>query len=284
MTTVVTEEADSSLTSINAALSTPAYLRAMWERREFAIEVPMEEMRSQHRTTLLGNVWHLTNPLLLIAVYYLVFGTLMAGHRPEDFLFWLTVGLFGFMYTQRSITGGATALVGNAGLLRAIRFPRALLPVSTVVSNLLTFVMELGVVAVIVLLGGFGPSRRWLALPVVVAVHTALNLGGAFVTARLNDNFRDVQQLMPFIFRLLRYMSSVMFPLERVLSGENVPTVLKTILALNPLPVLLGLYRWIFIGEPVDWGNVASVAILSVALLWFGFRFFRAAEHRYGRA
>ena len=275
---------DDGLTPINAERTTAEYLRDMWNRRAFAIEVPIEQMRSQHKTTLLGNVWHFGNPILTLSVYYFVFGTLLSSNRPDNFLLWLTVGLFAFQLTQRSMHNGAQALVRNNGLLKAIRFPRALLPVSSVVNNLLSFGIELTVLAVVVPLSGLGFSRRWAFLPLVLLIHTIFNIGAAFVAARLNDKYRDVEQLIPFLFQLLRYLSGVMIPIERLTSGSSIPAIVRIPLELNPMASIIEMYRWVFLAEPVHSGHVVTTTIISVGLAWFGFRFFRAAEWRYGRA
>ncbi len=288
--TIVSREVDDGLTSINADVSTSQYLRQMWERREFAVEVPLEELRTQHKTTLIGNVWHLGNPILTIGVYYFVFGTLLGGGRPDNFLPWLTVGLFAFRFTQKCFTAGAKALPSNSGLIKAIRFPRALLPVSAVVSNLMSFAIELGILAVVVEIYALtdssgsvlGLSKRWLLLPLVVLVHSAFTLGAAFIAARLNDAYRDIEQLIPFIFQLLRYLSGVMIPIATLANRDGVPALAKTILRLNPLAQMINLYRWIFLGETIIIADVVQTTVLSFALLWFGFRFFRAAEWRYG--
>ena len=287
--TITASEVDDGLRPINADLTTRAYLKAMWDRREFAVEVPLEELRTQHKTTLIGNVWHLGNPILTIGVYYFVFGTLLASGRPDNFLPWLTVGLFAFRFTQKCFTAGAKALPSNSGLIKAIRFPRALLPVSAVVSNLMSFAIELGILAVVVELyaltdpgGTLGLSKRWLLLPLVVAVHAAFTLGAAFVAARLNDAYRDIEQLIPFIFQLLRYLSGVMIPIATLANRDGVPPMARTILRLNPLAQMINLYRWIFLGESIVVADVLQTTLLSVALLWFGFRYFRAAEWRYG--
>ncbi|MGA7271181.1 MAG: ABC transporter permease [Acidimicrobiia bacterium] len=278
-------ETTSGLTSINAPLSTTRYLAAMWDRREFAIEVPLEQLRSAHKLTLLGNVWHLGNPLLSIAVYYLIFGVIFQVNRGVDhFLLWLTIGVFAFRLTSSTVLGGANAITANAGLIKAMRFPRALLPISVVTSQTLTFLIELGVMAVLVFLSGVGVSRRWLLLPLVLAVHTALNLGGAFISARLNDAFKDVQQIIPFVFRLLQYLSGVMFPIERLISGLGDNKWAATLVSLNPIMRIIELYRWVFLGTALDWGSMARTAGLAALVMWFGFRYFRAAEWRYGRA
>ncbi|MGA7097976.1 MAG: ABC transporter permease [Acidimicrobiia bacterium] len=277
--------ATSRLTSINAPLSTTKYLAAMWDRREFAIEVPLEQLRSAHKLTLLGNMWHLGNPLLSVAVYYLIFGVIFEVNRGVDhFLLWLMIGVFAFRLTSSTVLGGANAITSNVGLIKAMKFPRALLPVSVVTSQLLTFFIELGVIGALVLLSGLGLSQRWLMLPLVVAVHTALNLGGALISARLNDAFKDVQQIIPFLFRLLQYLSGVMFPIERLLSGLGDNGWATTLVKLNPITRIIEMYRWVFLGTTLDWGSMAWTAVIAGLVFWFGFRFFRAAEWRYGRA
>jgi teichoic acid transport system permease protein len=273
------------LSSINTPLSTRQYLAAMWDRREFAIEVPLEQLRSAHKLTLLGNLWHLGNPLLSVAVYYLIFGVIFEVNRGVDnFLIWLMIGVFAFRLTSSTVLGGANAITSNVGLIRAMRFPRALLPTSVVTSELLTFGIELGVIAALVVISGVGISQRWLLLPVVLAVHTALNLGGAFISARLNDAYKDVQQIIPFFFRLLQYLSGVMFPVQKLLDVLDQNKLAATLISLNPIMRIIEVYRWVFLGDPLDVGSMATTTMLCLLVLWFGFRFFRAAELRYGRA
>lgn len=278
------DPAHPNLLPVNAPRSTREYLTDMWNRRDFAVAVPIEELRSTHKTTMLGNLWHLGNPLLTVAVFYFVFGKLLKSDKGIDnYLLWLTIGVFTFRLTASSVLGGATSISANKGLIRAIKFPRALLPISVVISRVLTFGIELSLLTTFTLLSGVGLSRRLLLLPVVLLIHTALNAGGAFVAARLNEAFRDVQQIIPFIFRLLQYLSGVMFPIQRFL-GNGISGWSRQVLALNPLLRIIELYRWVLLGTPVDFGEIIKTTIISFALLWFGFRYFRAAEWRYGRA
>jgi teichoic acid transport system permease protein len=285
--TAVTTSSDpaADLRRLDTQLPTGRYLADMWARRDFVLAMPLEQLRVSHQDTLLGNLWHLGNPLLTTAVYYFVFGVLLGADRGVDnFILWLTVGVFAFGLTRGTVTGGSTSITSNLGLLRAIRFPRALLPISVVISRLMTFGFQLAVIGLVALATGEGLSRRWLVLPLVLLVHTALNLGGAFIAARLNDSFRDVQELIPFIFRLLIFMSGVMFPLEGRLVGADVPPLLLQIVRLNPIVPILNMYRWVFLGDPVALDDMAYAIVASGGLLAFGFWFFRAAELRYGRA
>lgn len=272
------------LRSIHSDPGAGAYLRQMWRRRHLAIAIPMEEMKVSHQNTLLGSIWHLGNPLLTVGVYYLIFGVLLGVNRGVDnFILWLTIGVFAYHLTSKTVKDGAKAISGNQGLMRSIRFPRALLPVSVVVESLLGFMFELGILVLLALITGEQPSLRWLVLPVVVGLHSCLNLGGAFITARLNDAFQDMQQLVPFLFRLGTYISGVMFPLTRV-TESAAPEWVKALVLGNPMVTILNLYRWVFMGTPIDVGYLLITIAFSIGLLVFGFRFFRAAEARYGRA
>jgi teichoic acid transport system permease protein len=274
----------SGLRPVLATTSTVDYLRQMWDRRSFAVAMPMEEVRAAHQDTLLGNVWHLFNPLLSVAVYYLIFGVVLDASRGIDnYILWLTIGVFTYRLTANSVTAGANSLARNQGLMRAMRFPRALLPVSTVIGRLITFGFELGVLLAVALITGEGVSRRLVLIPLIVVVHTALNLGGAFVAARLNDSYRDIQQVIPFFFQLLRYMSGVMFSIDQFVVAETSNPWLVRLIELNPLVQILNLYRWAFMGTAIDPLRLAESVLISVALLIFGFRFFRANELEYGR-
>lgn len=284
-TAVASPDSDANLIALHARLPLVPYLRSMWRRRDFAVALPVEELRASHQNTLLGNVWHLANPMLMVGVYYLVFAVVLDVHRRTDnYVLWMMIGVFTFGLTNKCVTGGATSIAKNQGLMRAIRFPRALLPVSVLVSKLLTFGFEISVLIVVALVTGEPVTLRWLALPLVVLTHSAFNLGGAFVAARLNDSYRDVEQIIPFVFRLLTYVSGVMIPLDPFLSGEQGTAVVREAIRLNPLYSMINLYRWSIMGLPMSVGEAIRVVVIAVAALALGFAFFRAAETRYGRA
>ena len=274
-----------ALRPMHAQLTSSEYLRQMWNRRSFAVAMPVEEVRSSHQDTLLGNIWHIANPLLTVGVYYVVFGIFFKANRGIDnYLLWLSIGVFTYGLTTRAVVAGATSITNNLGLMRAMRFPRALLPVSTVLGRVLTFGFELTALGVVTLLSGVSLRPNLLLLPVIVALHSGLNLGLAFIAARLNDTYRDVQQLIPFVFRLLMYLSGVMFPVRRFLGDSNAPGLISRAIALNPMVQLLDLYRWAYLGTTVDASRLVQLVLTVLLVLVFGFRFFRVKELAYGRA
>lgn len=254
----------------------------MWEKRDFVAALPLEELKAAHQATLLGNVWHLGNPLLSVAVYYIVFGKLLNSSRGIDnFILFLVVGVFAYRLTSNCISDGARSISSNAGLMRSFRFPRAILPVSSVVRHFYTFSFELMVIAVVALVTGEGVQQRWLVLPLLLILHAVIALGGSLIAARLNDTFRDVQQVIPFVLRLGMYASGVMFDIrEKVVDA---PGWIRAIVRWNPMVSLVELYRYVFLGGPVDGAAAARLVAVSIGMLLIGFRYFVAAESRYGR-
>jgi teichoic acid transport system permease protein len=280
----IPEASDQHLRSSNLAESIPSYVRHAWSRRHFAYAMPAETFRSRHQNTVLGNVWNLLNPLLTAAVYYLIFGVILNASRGiENYILWLVVGLFAFRLTQASIMQGATSVTARQGLVRSLKFPRVLLPVATTVGELLTFAFELVILLLIAVITGEGISWKVVLLPAVIIVHTVFNFGCALIAARLNDSYRDVQQFLPFLFQILRYLSGVMVPV--VLFADRGPRLIYNVLSWNPLVQILEMYRWVLLddGSGLTTFDVAHAVVVSVVLVGVGLKFFINAEHRYGR-
>ncbi|MTV27256.1 ABC transporter permease [Nitriliruptoraceae bacterium ZYF776] len=265
--------------------SLPDYLRSLWQRREFAWHTARGELQSQHLDTVLGNLWHLINPILLISVYYLVFGLILGSDRglPEGlFLPFLAVGVFTFQFSQKAVIGGARTISSNQGLIRTLQFPRALLPISTVLRETMGYATAFIVMFGVVLLRDPLPRWMWLLVPVAFGLQLMFTLGLTFVSARLTDRYRDLENLLPFLFRLMFYASGVLFRIDAYLDD---PLVARLFL-LNPFYVFVTLPRHLFFREynppNTDWMWV-SAGLWAVVALVVGLLVFRAGEREYGR-
>lgn len=258
-----------------------SYLREAWQRRDFAVQLAWADAQSNNTDTLLGNVWQLLNPTLLVAVYYLIFGVIFDVTRGMDnYLGFLVAGVFLFQFTRKSASSGARAVVNNRSLVQSISFPRILLPVSTVLSEFIAFVPSLLVVYAVELATGETVSWHWALIPVVVVVQLVFNLGLAMITARATTHFRDVEQLLPFLLRLWFYMSGVLYPVTRI--GDALGGVWQTIFEANPAFMFLELGRAALLDNtapPARWGWAVAWA---VGLAVFGTVFFRQREMDYG--
>ncbi len=257
------------------------YLRDMWNRREFAVVVPLGDLKAQNMNTVLGNLWHLLNPMMLVGIYYFIFGVILNTSRGvENFLTFLTIGVFTFQFTQRSMIAGANTIVSNQGLIRSIQFPRALLVISTVVNRALAFLPMLLIIILLALVTGERPGLDWLLLLPVYAAQALFNLGGAFVFARAADRFRDLQNVLPHAFRILFYLSGVMFSVDRFVEDP----VHRALFELNPTFAFVSLARAPILDLPVTPTMVLSATLWTAVLLVGGFMFFKVGERSYGRA
>lgn len=255
------------------------YISGLWRRREYISYVSASELRSQQIHTVLGNLWHLLNPALSITVYYVIFGLLLDTTRGVDnFILFLTIGIFVFQYTQRATTQGATSITQNVGLLKAIRFPRALLPITSTLTQTLSSLPTFVIAYAVALLTGQAFRWQWALIPVVVAFQLLFNLGAAMIAARATTHFRDMTQLLPFFFRLLLYASGVIF-----LAPAYAQAHYSWLFTGNPMYCYITISRWCIMGGELDASVVASAAIWTLSILVAGFLWFRAGEERYGR-
>lgn len=255
------------------------YLEAVWRRRAYMRYVASSELRARQVDTFLGNIWHLLNPILSIGVYYLIFGLLLQTDRGVDnFILYLSVGVFMFGFTQRTTQSGASSITGNLGLIRAIRFPRAVLPITTSITEALTSVSMIVVMFGVAFATGELPRWQWAVLPAVFVVQFMFNTGAALVAARLTVHVRDTTQVLPFLFRMLFYGSGVVFNVSSYASGSH-----ELWFILNPVYCFLTLSRWCVVGEDVRVSILVSTAGWTIGLLVFGFLWFRAGEELYAR-
>ena len=257
------------------------YLDAIWARRQFALAIAVGEVRTQHVNTVLGNLWHVMNPLLQMGIYYLIFGVIIGTDRGVDnFMAFLAVGVFMFHYTQRSVTAGSKSVLRNQGLIRSIQFPRAVLPLSTVLAHTLGFLPAAVVMVIISTVTGERPDATWLLLVPLFAIQTVFNIGVAFVTARLTDRLPDMQNILPFVFRIFFYLSGVIFSATRYL--DHNPDLLVWF-DLNPIYAMITAGRGLVMENQVDPLLWLSASCWALAVVVVGFLVFRAGEHEYGR-
>lgn len=261
-----------SLPSSGRAARAVEYVQDLWRRREFALALGLGNLKARNANTALGLVWWILNPLLLGGVYFLVFGVLFGGNRPDDFLIYLLSGMFVFHFTSQSMTGGANSIIQNAKLLANLRFPRMILPISTLIEALVGFLASLGVLAVMVIVTQFVSDESYLTfrllyLPAIIVVHVVFNLGLGAATARLAVPFRDINNLLPYVNRIWLYVSPVIWPLS-FLEGTS-PTI-RRLVELNPMFSLIELYRSAILGYPLDMGDLVRTLVWAAVIAVVG--------------
>lgn len=190
-----------------------------------------------------------------------------------------------FTFTQNSVMAGVRAISGNLGLVRALHFPRATLPISFSLQQLQQLLFSMVVLVAVAISFGSYPSLRWLLLVPALLLQFVFNIGIAMIVARMGAKTPDLAQLMPFIMRTWMYASGVMFSISAMLADK--PAWIADVLMYNPAAVYMDLIRYSLI-EGYGAENLPSHVWLT-ALGWAvlfgigGFVYFWKAEERYGR-
>ena len=261
------------------------YLKDLWSRRSFIWTLSAAESYAKNEDNRLGQVWAVLNPALLILSYFAIFGLLLGTREGVDnFVGFLSIGVVMFSFTSTVVTRGAKAITGNLGLVRGLHFPRAILPISVMVSEFLAVLPAFGLLFVLMFATGERPDWEWLLFPVAVVLQGVALLGVAFIAARLMNISRDLGNLIPVIVRLLRYCSGVFFPVVHY--AQNLPAAAETAVVYQPFALMLSLGRQSLLGGednavvPGDWllmaAWAASLAVVGLVIFWWD-------EARYGR-
>ncbi|MCX5140619.1 ABC transporter permease [Streptomyces sp. NBC_00338] len=266
----------------------PAYVRQLWGRRHFITAFATAKLTAQYSQAKLGQIWQIMTPLLNATVYYFIFGVLMKTKQGvTDFVPFLVTGVFIWTFTSNSITAGTRAISGNIGLVRALHFPRASLPIALALQQLQQLLFSLGALVLILLVFGQYPQPAWLLAVPALALQALFNTGVSMVIARLAARTPDIAQLMPFILRTWMYASGVMWSIDTSLSGDRVPFLAKLALEVNPAAVFIDLMRFALIDSfhasqlpPHVWAVAAGWALVCGV---GGFLYFWQAEESYGR-
>lgn len=278
-----------------------AYLKDFWARREFAWTIAVGELRAQNQNTVLGNLWHLLNPLFLAGVYYLIFGVILnlGGGAAEDapraqlrleqqnYPGFLIIGIFVFYFTQKVVSGGTRVVVSNMRLIQNINFPRALLPTASVLQESLAQLPALLAMVVIVYATGEALNVSWFLLLPILLIQSIFNLGMALIVARLTFHFRDTEFIIQYLMRIWFYLSGIFFSVELVRRGAEsrgvFGEVALSLFNVNPA------YAFITLSRDAVMRGTTNPLYWRYAILWavgtflFGFLFFRARELEYGR-
>ncbi len=232
--------------------------------------------------------WVVLNPLIQAGVYGLVFGLIMPNSsRPENYPAFLVVGVFTFSFFSGCFADGAKSLISNRGMVRALHFPRAVLPLATVLQKMFELVAMVAVMAIIVMFTGETPDLDWLMIIPAYALMALFCGGVAFLAARLTVHMRDITQLIPFITRLFFYMSGIFF----IIGERFKDRAFGPLLELNPLNVYISLIRYSMLeglrgvenGIEITATTWALAGGYGVLLFVVGFLFFWQAEGLYGR-
>jgi ABC-type polysaccharide/polyol phosphate export permease len=240
--------------------------------RELTLNLTLRELRGKYKRSVLGWTWSLLNPLSTVLIYSLVFSFFLkiqppTGHPSglHNFALFLLCGLLAWNFLSSAMNESMGSLVGNGNLIKKVYFPREVLVVATVGALLVSFLIELGVLVVILVVFG-NMVLPWIpVLLLLVVIQTVFVLGIALVLSVLNVYFRDMKHLVGILLQALFYTAPIIYPIRlvpdrAVVLGWDIP--LLYLYRLNPLVRLLSTYRDVLYN--VRFPQLADLAYITV--------------------
>ena len=255
--------------------------------RDLLVNLTLRELRGKYKRSVLGWSWSLLNPLATMIIFSLVFGLLLkvpftVGDPSglHNYPAFLLCGLLAWNFLSNVMNGSMMALLGNAGLIKKVFFPREVLVFATVAALGWSFIIEIAVLAVfLVALGNM--VVPWLPGVIVLMVLLAVFATGiGLIVAVLNVYFRDLQYLVGIGLQLWFYATPIIYPISKV-QDSSLPDWAQTLYKMNPMVGFVDIFRDLLYNlQFPDWWQVLYVTVWSVGILFIGMAVFRKFEPR----
>jgi lipopolysaccharide transport system permease protein len=254
-------------------------IRNVWMYRDLLVLLVKRDFVSFYKQTILGPIWFLIQPLFTTITFTFIFGQL-AGISTDGLpqpLFYM-VGITFWSYFSESLNKTSTVFRDNANIFGKVYFPRLIMPLSIVISNLVKFCIQTILFVLLMLYywykgAHFSPTMYLFLLPVIIILMASLGLGFGMIITAMTNKYRDLAFLVVFGLQLLMYATPVIYPLSSVSSNY------KWIITLNPMTQIIEISRLAFLGKGEFSIQTFSYTIfLTVLILIFGTIIFNKAE------
>lgn len=251
-----------------------ARLAAVWSRREVLGQLVGRDIRVKYGSSVLGYFWSLLEPLMLTAVYYLVFTFLLSRARfgIENYALFLILGVLPWLWVSSTVGASMRAMKNQARLITKVRIPREIFPLGVVGAKTFEFIASWLVIAFIAAIASSAPNLNLLYVPVAFVLEIMLLTGLAFFLSAVNVLLRDVERLTRIILRVGFYASAVVFPVSRITQSDRLPEWGKLLYQSNPLIGIFSLYRSAFYPSEFPSTTAITASVVgAIAMLIIGY-------------
>jgi lipopolysaccharide transport system permease protein len=238
-------------------------------------ELVARDLKLRYKRSVLGIAWSLLNPLLQLLVFSIVFRYIIPLHIPDYTLF-LFSGILMWTWFQSSLYSSTSVIVDNPTLIRQPGFPSGVLPIITVLSNTVNFVLALPVLLISAWATGHAPNSSILALPFVMIVQFFLTLSISYYLAVLHVPYRDTQYLLGILLMLGFYLVPIFY------NSASIPVRYQALYHLNPAVGILEAYRSIFLqGRVPHLVALSTTLVISLIVLALGWSLFTRVSYTF---
>ena len=249
-------------------------LREIWQYRDLLYFLTVRGIKAKYAQSVLGVGWAIIQPLFQTLVFTVIFGNLAKmGSDGVPYVLFSFTAMVPWNYFSNILTNSSNSLVQNRDMLSKVYFPRLVLPVSSVISKLLDFLIGFAVLVGLLFYFRVVPNASVVYFPVLLLILMMTSLGIGMILSALAVQFRDVQYAMSFMVRIFMYSVPVVY------SISIIPRKYLYIYALNPMVGVIEGMRSIFLDtRPMPWDLIGIGGVVSLALFVFGAFYFRRME------
>lgn len=249
-------------------------LGELWEYRELLYFLSWRDIKIRYKQTVLGAAWAVIQPFFTMVVFSLFFGKL--AKVPSDgipYPIFAYAALVPWHFFANGINQSANSLVGNANLIKKVYFPRLVVPLSSVISGVVDFILAFAVLLGMMFFYDMYPTSNILWLPLFLLLAFVTSLGVGLWLSALNVQFRDVFYVVPFLIQFWLFATPIAYP------SSLLPEPWRTLFGINPMVGVVEGFRWALLGTDTTPGPIIIVStMVALMSLVSGVFFFRRME------
>jgi len=249
-------------------------LRELWAYRELVAFLIWRDIKVRYKQTVLGVLWAIIQPVGTMVLFTVIFGRL--AKLPSDgvpYPIFTLAALLPWQLFSSALLGAATSVVGSAGLITKVYFPRLVVPIAAVAANLVDFGVSLVLLVALMAWYGVVPTAAVVLLPAFVFLAVVTAFAAGLWLAALNVKYRDVRYLLPYLTQVLLFASPVAYSTSMIESP-----VWRTVYGLNPMAGIIQGFRWALLGAQPPADLILPGVIVTGLLLAGGLVYFRHTE------
>lgn len=248
-------------------------LKNLYNYRELLKTNVKKEIRGKYKGSFLGVLWSFINPLLMTLVYAIVFPFILKN-GPEHYTTFIIIGVIPWNFFTTVISQGTFTILGNAGIIKKVYFPREILPISIATSGLINFLISCPIMFIFMAFSGLDFTWYILFLPLIALTQYILELAIIFITSSINVYIRDAEYIINFVVSMLFYATPVLYSAD-VFGGSAMSIIFK----INPMATIINCYRDIlYYGTMPHIKSLLVVLLASLILLYISIKIFKKLE------
>ena len=249
--------------------------KGLYEYRELLKTSIKKDIRGKYKSSILGVIWSFLNPLLQLAVYAIVFPLIMKSNIPNYTVF-VCCGLIPWTFFFFFFSRTSFVMIENANIIKKVYFPREILPISIVTSEMVNFIISTVIILAFVMAYGIGFSWYIVFYPVILIIQYILLIGISLLVSSITVYIRDLQHFIGILLQLLFYATPIVYGLDII------PESFRWILKINPMSYIIDGYRSIFYYQKMpDFVGLGIVLAISVILCIIGYLVFNKLQKRF---